>query len=132
MISYMTGEITDMLSTKKPEESAEGTPAGDLPERKETPVLSGRDIKTMLKDSGVSEEGAAAFEEGFERAFGKDAVLPAVNVVESGKFSVKTPSVTIRTDAEHSNLIETKTIDGKRYLTILIDGDVEVNGVPVQ
>lgn len=86
----------------------------------------------MLLDSGVSEEKAASFEERYAEAFGEHTELPAVNMITTKQFKVDTPSVSIKVDPEHSSLIETRMIDGRYYLCILVDGEVEVNGVKVQ
>lgn len=40
--------------------------------------------------------------------------------------------MSIRVDPEHSDLIETRMIDGRCYIMVLADGDVEVNGVNVK
>ncbi|MEG2703196.1 MAG: DUF4317 family protein, partial [Clostridia bacterium] len=66
------------------------------------------------------------------QAFGSYTAIPAVNVVAPKQFTVNTPSVSIRVDPEHSNLIETRIIDGRCYILVLADGDVEVNGVSVK
>ena len=55
-----------------------------------------------------------------------------MNVVPARKFTVTTPSVVIHVDPEHSDLIETRVIDGKCYIMVLADGNVEVNGVNVR
>ena len=47
------------------------------------------------------------------------------------KFQVETPSVSIKVDPEHADLVSTRVIDGQRYILILADGAVEVNGIQV-
>ncbi|MCI5955885.1 MAG: DUF4317 domain-containing protein [Clostridiales bacterium] len=89
-------------------------------------------VKTLLEDCGVSTERAAAFEQQYSQAFGAYAELPAVNVVTPRQFKVDTPSVSIRVDPAHSDLIETRIIDGRCYVLVLADGDVQVNGVSVK
>lgn len=95
-------------------------------------TLSREDVKEVLTECGVSEEKTAAFEEKYEEAFGGDAVLPAVNVVSPRSYRVDTPSVSIRVDPAHSDLVETRVIDGKRYIMVLADGEVELNGMAVR
>ena len=95
-------------------------------------ALSGSDVKHVLESCGVSEEKQAAFQERFTEAFGETAQIPAVNVVPTKEFKVTTPSVSIRVDPERSDLIETRVIDGKYYILVLADGDVEVNGMKIQ
>lgn len=111
------------------------TISGMLEERKadktaEPLTLSAPEMKKVLEECGVSEAKAAAFEEHYTATFGEKAELPAVNMV-SNKFKVSTPAVNIQVDPEHAGLIETRMIDGRRYIVILADGDVEVNGVKV-
>ena len=93
--------------------------------------LTRQDVKDVLESCGVSQEKTEAFDQQYTETFGKFAELPAVNVVTPKQFKVETPSVSIRVDPEHSDLIETRVIDGKRYILVLADGDVEVNGVQV-
>ena len=94
--------------------------------------LGKQEMKQLLEDCGVSEERAAAFEEKYDETFGAYAELPAVNLVTPKQFKVDTPSVSIRVDPERSDLIETRVIDGKCYILVLADGDVQVNGVNVK
>lgn len=94
--------------------------------------LGKEEVKQVLESCGVSEEKAAAFEEHYDETFGAYAELPAVNLVTPKQFKVDTPSVSIRVDPERSDLIETRVIDGKCYILVLADGDVQVNGVNVK
>ncbi len=92
-------------------------------------VLGKGEVKKMLENSGVSQEKAAAFEDKYEETFGEKAQIPAVNMVSPSQFKLDTPSVSIRVDPEHADLIETRMIDGKYYIMVLADGEVEVNGM---
>lgn len=94
--------------------------------------LSRREVKQVLLDSGVSEEKVEAFDERYSETFGERTSLPAVNMITPKQFKVDTPNVSIKVDPEHSSLIETKFIDGRYYLCILVDGEIEVNGVKVK
>ena len=47
-------------------------------------------------------------------------------------MEIKTPDVTIRVHPDRSDLVETRIIDGARYILIRAEEEVEVNGVPVQ
>lgn len=98
----------------------------------EAPKLNRQDVREVLTECGVSEEKAAAFEERYGQCFGETAELPAVNLVTPKKFNVTTPNVSIQVNPEFSNLVETRIIDGKRYILVLADGEVEVNGVRVR
>ena len=93
--------------------------------------LTREDVAAMLKESGVSDQKLTAFRAEMGEAFGPWAELPAVNLVSPREFKVSTPSVSIKVDPEHADLISTRTIDGARYIMILADGAVEVNGVNI-
>ena len=93
-------------------------------------VLTKADVRTMLQDCGVSEERTAAFDEKYDQSFGAQAALPAVNMVSPKQFKLETPNVSIRVKPEFSDIVETRVIDGRRYICIQADdGDVEVNGI---
>ena len=94
--------------------------------------LTSTDVKEVLESCGVSMERAEAFRDRYADAFGAYTEIPAVNVVAPKQFKVTTPSVSIQVDPERSDLIETRVIDGRPYILVLADGDVEVNGVNVK
>ena len=83
-----------------------------------------------LEATGVAPEKTAAFEEKFEEAFGAGAVNPR-NLVNTKEFVVKTPSVTIKAAPECAGLIEPRRINGRQYILVQVDGEVEFNGVTV-
>lgn len=89
------------------------------------------DMRDVLTDCGVSEEKAEAFEQKYTETFGAYAEIPAVNLVTPKKFNVNTANVSIKVDPEHTSLIETRIIDGRMYILVPADGDIEVNGVRV-
>lgn len=95
-------------------------------------LLTKQDVTEVLADCGVSTEKTALFEEKYDEAFGATAELPAVNLVTPKKFNVSMPNVTINVDPGFSDLIETRVIDGRRYILVPADGDVEVNGIRVK
>ncbi len=90
------------------------------------------DVKTMLESCGVSEAKQTAFEEKYDQSFGSFAELPAVNMVTPSRFQVETASVSIKVDPAHSDLVQTRIIDGKCYIMVLADDNVRVNGVSVK
>ena len=52
-------------------------------------------------------------------------------MIESKKFELETPEVKIKVDPEYANTIETRVIDGSRYILIPITEGVEVNGIDI-
>ena len=51
--------------------------------------------------------------------------------MDSKQLEVKTPDVTIKVNPERSDLVETRVIDGARYILIRAEEGVEVNGVQI-
>ncbi len=78
-------------------------------EEPEAPVLTKVQVKELLRQSGAKEE-----------------------VLEHKALEVKTPDVIVKVDPEKLDLVQTKVIDGKSYLMIQIDDEIEVNGVIVK
>ena len=94
-------------------------------------VVSKREVTGMLEACGVPDEKLAAFEEKYDAEFGQGMELRAVNIAEPKKFVVRTPDVVVQVNPERSDLIETRVIDGFRYILIRADEGVEVNGVNI-
>ena len=93
-------------------------------------ALSAGEIGGILRDCGVPEERAAAFQEQCGQAFGGAAMNPE-NLIDVKRFDVKTEQATISIDPAYSYLVETRIIDGRKYLLIPAGEGVEVNGLPV-
>ena len=79
----------------------------------------------------MKEEELAAFEERYEEQFGKDAQLRPRNLIDTRRFEVHTADVTVKVAPARSDLVETRVIDGVKYLMIRVEEGVEVNGVPI-
>lgn len=94
-------------------------------------TLSVREVGDVLTGSGVPEEKAEAFQEACRRQYGQDAALNPRNIIEAGKFQIVTPEVKITVPPEYSYMVETRIIDGRRFILIPADDGVEVNGIPV-
>ena len=97
----------------------------------EAPVVTKREVRGMLESCGVSEEHVAAFEQKYDEDFGAAIDLGAQNIVNERKFEVRTPDVVIQVNPERSDLVETRVIDGFKYILIRADEGVAVNGVNI-
>lgn len=97
----------------------------------EAPVLTKEDVGEMLRYSGVAEEKVEKFSERFDEAFGKDTTLNPKNIADAKTLSVKTDEMNIKIAAGHSDVVETRIIDGVKYILIRADGMVQVNGVNI-
>lgn len=53
-------------------------------------------------------------------------------MVDVKQFEVRTPDIVIKVSPERSDLIKTQIIDGKKYILIRAEDNVEVNGVPIK
>ena len=119
VIQAVNETVSEMIKEQKADKAAEPL------------KLDRQSLVTILDECGVSKERTQAFEQQYNAAFGEFSQLDAVNIASPGQLQVKTPSVCIKVAPENSNLIETRIIDGRKYILILADGAVEVNGVPV-
>lgn len=94
-------------------------------------VISKTGMKRLITGVGVSDERADAFSERYDEAFGADTALSPRNLVDN-KTEVCTADVRIQISSERSDLVETRVIDGVRYVLIRVEDSVEVNGVPIK
>lgn len=104
-------------------------------EHKESPepvMLDKNEVKTILADSGVANDRLAEFDRHYDETAGENTSLLMNNVMNTRSFEVKTPDVVIKVKPERTDLIETRTIDGRECLVIELGGSVEVNGITVR
>lgn len=93
--------------------------------------ISGETVKDVLEYCGVSDERVQSFEDKYNTAFGEGAKLSPKNIINDKQFEVKMPDITIKVKPEQSHLIQTKIIDGVKYIMIRVEDNVEVNGVNI-
>ncbi|MBQ9348117.1 MAG: DUF4317 family protein [Oscillibacter sp.] len=93
--------------------------------------LTAREVGDILTSGGVSREKREAFEFACGEHFGENVVLNPENVIDSKRFEILTPEAKISVDPSCSYMVETRIIDGRRYLLIPAGHDVTVNGIPV-
>jgi len=94
-------------------------------------AVSQREVKAVLESCGVKEEHVAAFAQQFDEAFGSGMTVNAQNIINDKKFEVRTADVVIQVNPSRSDLVETRTIDGLRYILIRAEEGVEVNGMNI-
>ena len=101
--------------------------------REEEPLtVSKTTVKDILRASGVAEDKLEVFEKKFDESFGENAELSPQNIIDRNKFDLRTADATIKVDPERSEIVETRVIDGTKYILIRADNDVEVNGVNIR
>ena len=94
-------------------------------------TVSVQEVAAILKDCGVADTQVAAFEAQCGAQFGDGAVLNPENIIDSKHFEVKTSDASVAIDPKRSYIVETRIIDGRKYLLIPADEGVEVNGMAV-
>lgn len=118
-------------------QSVDNTLREMIAEHKENKVeepltLSRTAVKAVLEAGGVSSEKIEAFGEKYDEEFGAETELSPKTLVDKAQFEVKTPDVKIQVNPERTDLLETRIIDGSRYILIRAGDGVEVNGVPIR
>ena len=101
-------------------------------EQPDAPVLSKTQVKELLRQSGADEEVLEHFEERYDQTAGEETEFVATNLASLKALEVKTPDVVVKIHPEKTDLMETRIIDGRAYLMIQIDDQIEVNGVVVK
>lgn len=113
-------QLCDMIETHKANHESEPL------------TLSKGAVKGVLRSCGVAQEYMESFEQRYDDAFGADTALSPRNLVDPKQLEVRTPDVTIQVNPQRSELLETRMINGVKYILIRADEGVEVNGVSVQ
>ena len=94
-------------------------------------VISKNQVKSVLQSCGVSDARIETFAEKYDEEFGEDAEVRPRNIIDNKKFEIRTPDVVISVNPERSDLVETRIINGSKYILICADEGVEVNGVNI-
>lgn len=95
-------------------------------------VVNKSDAGNMLRHCGISEEKIEEFERGFEQCFGENAELPPSNISGAKQLQIETPEVSVKVNAGCGATVDTRIIDGVKYILIRADNEVTVNGIKVK
>lgn len=131
LIEETLGETCDIEIVK----SIHDTLTEMVEEHKEEPaplILDKNEVKTILANSGVTNEKLEQFDRCYDETAGEQTSLLVNNVMNARTFEVKTPDVVIKVSPDRTDLIETRNINGRDCLVIALDGNVEVNGINVR
>ena len=90
------------------------------------------EVGALLAGCGVGEDRVSAFLDRCGERFGRGAALSPANLIDSRRFEIKTAAGTLSVDPERTYLAETRAIDGRTYLLLPVEGEVEVNGFGVR
>lgn len=94
-------------------------------------MISKKTVERVLKSCGVNDDKVESFGRNYDSEFGEGTEISPRNIVDTNKFEVRTPQVTINVKPEDSGLIETQVINGAKYILIRADAGVEVNGISI-
>lgn len=119
IIKNIQDEIGGMITEHK--ESREREPL----------AVSRDDICDILRSADMSDEKIETFKAGFDESFGEKARLNPQNLVETKRLEFTGADISIKINPERSELVETRVIDGVKYILIRADEEIEVNGVPI-
>ncbi len=107
-----------------------------MEEKKDDPdpvSLDQRDVRILLENSGAEKEHMETFEEEYAASTGGQESMLASNLTNTRSFEVKTPDITVKVSPERTDLIETRVLeDGRKYLVIPFDDEIEVNGIRIR
>ena len=93
--------------------------------------ISKKHVRNVLQSCGVSEAHVDTFAEKYDAEFGAEAAINPRNIIDNRKFEIRTPDVVITVSPDRSDLVETRVINGTKYVLISAEGGVEVNGVSI-
>lgn len=95
-------------------------------------MVSKGTVRQILKNTGIAEEAIEAFDAQYDAEFGADVRLSPKNIVDSRQTKLTTPDVSIQVSPGCGDLVETRMIDGARYILIRAEDEVELNGIPIR
>ena len=120
---WYRGRSGDPRSILQPDQGHKGSKST------EPLIVTAGEIGKVLLECGVTEENVATFQAQCGERFGVGAVLDPANLIDPGKYEVKTAQATIQVAPEFSYAVTTRVIDGRAYLLLPAD-DIQVNGLP--
>lgn len=93
-------------------------------------LIGKNDVKRVLASCGATEEELETFDEKFNQGFGEKTEISPQNIIDPKQFEVKTNHVVVKIEPEYSHMVDTKIIDGVKYIMVRAD-EVEVNGIKI-
>lgn len=98
----------------------------------EKPLTVSREMFSgLLQSCGVQESRVNAFGDRYDECFGANTEIRPRNIVNPRQFEVHTADVIIKVNPERRDLVDTRIIDGKKYIMILAEDNIEVNGINI-
>lgn len=88
-------------------------------------------MRSLLREHGAPQEVLEDFDNAYDEAVGRDVPLMAENIADTGKLEVKSPHMKITVNADMTQMLTTRVIDGREYLLIPVVDEIEVNGIRI-
>ena len=97
------------------------------------PLELGRaEVSHILHESGANnKEISQKFDDVFDNTVGDGGSLSAENIGGRSVMQIKSSSLKLSVKTDMSSMLTTKVIDGREYLLIPIQDDLEVNGIRI-
>ncbi len=98
-------------------------------EREEPLELGKTEMSRLLRDAGVEPEALEKFDEVYDEEVKEGQTFHAENIAGKSVLELKSPSVKISVKSEMASMLTTKVIDGREYILIPVQDDIELNGI---
>lgn len=89
-----------------------------------------KEIASLLDRCDVDAAEQKAFDERSLEPFGVVG-LDANLIADQKRFEIEPENVKVSVDPDRSDLVEVKRVDGRRMITIWVEGDITVNCIEV-
>ena len=89
-------------------------------------------LEELLAAGGASSGELTSFRALYSERFGPGVVLPPENLIDAGRLEVKLTGATVSVDPDFTGLIDTRELDGKRYILLPAQPEAELNGLSVR
>ncbi len=125
------GEATsyDLIQNVR-EQLGEMIEAHDADKTETEPLtVSKRTMKALLEASGLEETKVAEFGVKFDEEFGENAEVLPQNILDLKKLELKTADVVIRVNPARGDLVQTRIIDGEKFILVRADDSLVLNGI---
>lgn len=132
LLNGVTNDENNLEIIKNIQDEIVGMIAEHKESREREPLAVSRDdICDILRSSDMADEKIETFKAGFDESFGGKARINPQNLVETKRLELTGADISIKINPERSELVETRVIDGVKYILIRADEEIEVNGVPI-
>ncbi|WP_130837165.1 DUF4317 domain-containing protein [Lachnoclostridium sp. Marseille-P6806] len=134
LVEKALGRGCDFDSVKALTEAAIETvkQQADAPEPAE---LGRTEIRRILRESGSENTREESFEEAFDAVWGETVGegkgFKAESIAPKTTMEIRSPSIRISVKSDMSSMITTRILDGREFLLIPLQDDVELNGVRI-